>query len=99
MKPGELSFALSITSKHKEVIMPEDEAKPKGFIDFVLEASMDPVLGRAFLKAETEEQLQALFKETKFLVPERKECANILNARNNLADILKMEPPDDSAKY
>jgi hypothetical protein len=78
MKPGELSFALSITSKHKEVIMPEDEAKPKGFIDFVLEASMDPVLG---------------------LVPERKECANILNARNNLADILKMEPPDDSAKY
>jgi len=71
----------------------------KNSIDFILEASMDPVLGTEFLKADTLDSLKALYNRAGIPVPDDAECQKILDAKKNLVDNIDLKSPIDGVKY
>jgi hypothetical protein len=74
-------------------------AKAKNSIDFILEASMDPVLGNEFLNTDTVDSLKALYNKAGIPVPDDAECQKILDAKKNLADNIGLKSPIDGVKY
>ena len=77
----------------------------KNFYDFILKASMNPVLGIEFLLATNNiEELKALFQETGITdLPDDQDCQKLLDAKKNLLanidNITKMTATADRTKY
>lgn len=73
--------------------------KKRNSIDFILEASMDPVLGTEFLRAKSVKSLKVLFDKTGIPIPNDEECRKLLDAKKNLVDSLDIKSPIDGVKY
>jgi hypothetical protein len=71
----------------------------KNSIDFILAATMDPVMGTAFLRAKNVDSLKALYTQAGFEIPDDEECQKLLDAKNNLVDNLDIKSPIDNVKY
>ena len=71
----------------------------KNSIDFILAASMDPVLGTEFLRTETVDSLKALYDKAGFTIPDDAECQKLLDAKKNLVDNIGLKSPIDGVKY
>jgi hypothetical protein len=86
---------LLTAKQQKEGIM----GKKKNSIDFILAASMDPVLGTEFLRAKNIDSLKVLYQKADFTVPDDAELQKLIDAKNNLVDNLDLKSPIDGVKY
>ncbi len=75
-------------------------AENTSLIDFIVLASQDPVLMANFRKVQNVEELRELFKKSEIdVIPNYKECHQIIIALSDLTTFLDSKAPQDPDKY